>query len=52
MNFNNIIYFLKWLPESARFDAASGDSDKALNTLKKIADENGKKLTIIIVIIF
>lgn len=32
----------QWLPESARFDATSGDSEKALATLQKIAEENGK----------
>ncbi|XP_045607807.1 synaptic vesicle 2-related protein [Procambarus clarkii] len=34
----------QWLPESARFDATSGDSEKALATLQKIADENGKPM--------
>ncbi|XP_045118680.1 synaptic vesicle 2-related protein-like [Portunus trituberculatus] len=34
----------EWLPESARFDATSGDSEKALATLQKIADENGKPM--------
>ncbi|ROT61514.1 putative synaptic vesicle 2-related protein-like [Penaeus vannamei] len=33
-----------WLPESARYDAASGESEKALATLQKIADENGKPM--------
>ncbi|CAG0915694.1 unnamed protein product [Notodromas monacha] len=33
-----------WMPESARFHAASGQSDKALSTLKKIADQNGKSM--------
>ena len=33
--------FFQWLPESARFDAASGESERALATLQKIADENG-----------
>lgn len=32
----------QWLPESARFHATSGDSEKALTTLQKIAEENGK----------
>jgi hypothetical protein len=32
------------MPESARFHAASGQSDKALATLKKIADQNGKSM--------
>lgn len=32
----------QWLPESARFHATSGDSEKALITLQKIAEENGK----------
>lgn len=34
----------QWLPESARFHAASGDSEKALATLHKIAAENGKPM--------
>ncbi|XP_071528788.1 synaptic vesicle 2-related protein isoform X4 [Panulirus ornatus] len=34
----------EWLPESARFDAASGESEKAIATLQKIADENGKPM--------
>ncbi|XP_050728587.1 synaptic vesicle 2-related protein-like [Eriocheir sinensis] len=38
------IIVCEWLPESARFDATSGDSEKALATLKKIAEENGKPM--------
>ena len=33
---------VQWLPESARFDAASGNSEKALATLQAIAKDNGK----------
>ncbi|XP_026865121.2 synaptic vesicle 2-related protein isoform X2 [Electrophorus electricus] len=29
-----------WLPESARYDVLTGDKEKALNTLKRIAMEN------------
>jgi len=34
----------KWLPESARFEAASGKSEKAWTTLETIAQENGKPM--------
>uniref|UniRef100_A0A8C8GX83 Synaptic vesicle 2-related protein n=1 Tax=Oncorhynchus tshawytscha TaxID=74940 RepID=A0A8C8GX83_ONCTS len=30
-----------WLPESARYDVLTGNQEKALNTLKRIAKENG-----------
>ncbi|KAF7240704.1 Synaptic vesicle 2-related protein [Varanus komodoensis] len=30
-----------WLPESARYDVLSGNQDKAIATLKRIATENG-----------
>ncbi|XP_043233664.1 synaptic vesicle 2-related protein-like isoform X1 [Amphibalanus amphitrite] len=33
-----------WLPESARFHAASGQSERALSTLKRMADDNGKPM--------
>ncbi|XP_065201396.1 synaptic vesicle 2-related protein isoform X1 [Planococcus citri] len=33
-----------WLPESARYHVASGQPDKALETLKKVAAENGKPM--------
>ena len=33
-----------WLPESARFNAASGHSDSALETLERIAEDNGKPM--------
>ena len=33
-----------WLPESARFNAASGHSDAALETLERIANDNGKPM--------
>lgn len=31
----------QWLPESARYDVLTGNQDKALATLKRIATENG-----------
>jgi hypothetical protein len=34
----------KWLPESARYHVASGQTDKALETLEKIAKDNGKPM--------
>lgn len=43
MNLQSIDMF-QWLPESARFQIASGQSDKALETLKKVAAENGKPM--------
>ncbi|CAJ0941601.1 unnamed protein product, partial [Mesorhabditis belari] len=33
-----------WLPESARYDMASGHPEKALATLMKVAKENGRSL--------
>lgn len=33
-----------WLPESARYHVASGQTDKALETLEKIAKDNGKPM--------
>jgi len=33
-----------WLPESARFQAASGDSDQALETLTRLARDNGRSM--------
>ena len=35
---------LKWLPESPRFDIARGQPEQALETLKRIADDNGKPM--------
>ena len=35
---------MQWLPESARYDVARGQPDKAYATLKRIADENGKPM--------
>jgi len=32
------------MPESARFLVASGQTDKAINTLKKVANDNGKPM--------
>lgn len=31
----------QWLPESARYDVLSGNQEKAIATLKRIATENG-----------
>lgn len=31
----------QWLPESARYDVLTGNQEKALDTLKRIAKENG-----------
>ena len=39
-----VIAALSWLPESARFNAASGHSDEALETLERIATDNGKPM--------
>lgn len=33
-----------WLPESARYHVASGQTEKALQTLEKIAKDNGKPM--------
>ncbi|XP_041982949.1 synaptic vesicle 2-related protein [Aricia agestis] len=33
-----------WLPESARFHVASGEPDKALATLEKVAHDNGRPM--------
>ncbi|XP_050305752.1 synaptic vesicle 2-related protein [Anthonomus grandis grandis] len=33
-----------WLPESARYHVVSGQTDKALETLEKIAKDNGKPM--------
>ncbi|XP_048523169.1 synaptic vesicle 2-related protein [Dendroctonus ponderosae] len=33
-----------WLPESARYHVASGQTEKALETLEKIAKDNGKPM--------
>ncbi|KAK9876159.1 hypothetical protein WA026_011275 [Henosepilachna vigintioctopunctata] len=33
-----------WLPESARYHVASGQTDRALETLEKIAKDNGKPM--------
>lgn len=32
------------MPESARFLVASGQTDKAIDTLKKVANDNGKPM--------
>lgn len=46
-SFINLIFLLffggweQWLPESARYDVLTGNQEKALNTLKRIATENG-----------
>lgn len=33
--------WVQWLPESARYDVLTGNQEKALATLKRIATENG-----------
>ncbi|CAL8115612.1 unnamed protein product [Orchesella dallaii] len=33
-----------WLPESVRFLAASGETEKAMTTLKRIASQNGRSM--------
>lgn len=35
---------LTWLPESARFNAAEGQSDRALDTLERVAADNRKPM--------
>ncbi len=35
---------IQWLPESVRFLAASGETEKALATLKRIAKDNGRPM--------
>ncbi|EPY87335.1 synaptic vesicle 2-related protein [Camelus ferus] len=35
------IHYILWLPESARYDVLSGNQEKAIATLKRIATENG-----------
>ncbi len=39
-----VIAAASWLPESARFNAASGNNEAALDTLGRIADDNGKPM--------
>lgn len=34
-------FWKQWLPESARYDVLTGNQEKALTTLKRIAKENG-----------
>jgi MFS family permease len=41
-----VIAAATWLPESARFNAASGQSDAALETLERIAEDNGKPMVL------
>ncbi|XP_025410988.1 synaptic vesicle 2-related protein isoform X5 [Sipha flava] len=38
------VVLLDWLPESARYLVASGQTDKAIDTLKKVAHDNGKPM--------
>ena len=35
---------MQWLPESARFDMARGQTDRAFETLKRIAADNKKPM--------
>jgi len=37
-------FLIKWLPESARFHVASGQTEQAEATLRKIARDNGKPM--------
>ena len=37
-------WLLQWLPESVRYLVAMGDMERALATLKRVADENGKPM--------
>ncbi|CAB4067259.1 Putative transporter svop-1,Synaptic vesicle 2-related protein [Lepeophtheirus salmonis] len=39
-----VVLALIWLPESARYNAAIGKTDKALKTLQKIASDNGVQM--------
>lgn len=39
-----VIAATSWLPESARYNAASGNSEAALETLERIAQTNGKPM--------
>ena len=39
-----MIYVGQWLPESARFLAATGRTDEALAVLRRVADDNGKPM--------
>ena len=39
-----MIFFLQWLPESARFDMTRGNRERALATLERIAKDNGKPM--------
>lgn len=34
----NVLFFFQWLPESARYHVASGQPDKALETLQKVSN--------------
>lgn len=42
--YTNFFTPLQWLPESARFDIARGDTAKALKTLERIAKDNNKPM--------
>ena len=35
---------VQWLPESARYDVAQGRMDRALETLQRIAKDNGRPM--------
>lgn len=43
----SIFKFLQWLPESARYHVASGQPDKALETLQKV-NEGETQLSMIV----
>ena len=38
------VCYFQWLPESARYDMARGQVDKAYATLERIARDNGKPM--------
>lgn len=45
MRFNTMyVSNFQWLPESVRFLAASGETEKAMTTLKRIANQNGRSM--------
>lgn len=41
---DHFLCFFQWLPESARYHVTSGQVDKALTTLEKVAKDNGKPM--------
>lgn len=41
---SSVLSFDQWLPESARYDITRGNVEKAVATLQRIAEENGKPM--------